>query len=145
MKIQISKTDLLGTFLRYYEFMNPFFKLTKMEQQTLALVMYGYCKHLVKVEDEELAWKLAMDYDAKLINRERLGGVSKNSYANVFTSLRRKNIVVNRKIEKKYMFIPDIRNNQFELTIAFEVRNEERQNNEEVDSQTVSESRNAEV
>jgi hypothetical protein len=97
------KTDKKGYFFRWYEIMNPFFNLAPSERKTLALIVNEYYKNLSKVKDKEIAWKLAMDYDAKTRAREDLGDISFNSHANILTSLRKRGILVNNRVVSPYL------------------------------------------
>ena len=106
MIIEIS-TNKKDYFTRLYELLNPFLKLSPQEVKVIALTAEEFYDNLEKVKDEDLAWRLTMDYDAKAKVRERLGDMSYNSHANILTSLREKKMLVNNKLVKPFLLPKD--------------------------------------
>jgi len=97
------KTDKKGYFLRYYELMNPFFNLPPLERRALALIAEEYWINYEAIGKEDIAWRLSMDYDAKMRVRESLGDISFNSHANILTSLRKRGVIVDNRIVHPYL------------------------------------------
>ena len=120
------KTDRAGFYYRYYELMNPYFKLAPLERRTLALIAKEYNSILGTTNNEKISWRLALDYDSRAKMREELGDISFNSFANILTSLRKKGILVNNKIPSAYLL------NESDTSLTFKfVIDESRQDDKE--------------
>jgi len=114
-------TSLEGDFFRYwFEFLQPFHKLTSREMDILvALVKHRY--ELSKViKDEEILDRVTMSEDTKRKVREECK-VSIAYFQAILSKLRKNNIIVDNKINPKY--IPNIveKDGNFLLLLWFQL------------------------
>lgn len=75
------------------EFMNLFKKLRDKERELLKHMLLYQC---------ELQYNILMDYDLKVRMRSELG-ISEHNFNNLISSMRKKNVIVNNKIDDSYI------------------------------------------
>jgi hypothetical protein len=99
IKIPTTKRLFFRQSLEIMKILPPLDKLRGKELDLLAELLYY--NNLYKDVDEKLRGKLIFDYDTKIAIREYLG-LSEYGINNLFTSLRKKNIITKRSIGNTY-------------------------------------------
>jgi predicted DNA-binding protein (UPF0251 family) len=108
-------TTLVPFFKQVVVLLNPFLKLRGKEQDVLAQLMYSNYKY--RELEENIRWKIIMDYDNKSEMQESIG-ISAASMYNYLSSLRKKGIIVDNKVHKNYLIIPG---GEFNLRFKFKI------------------------
>lgn len=113
-------TSLDGKFFRYwFEFLKPFYKLTDRELDVLScLVKHRYLLSKV-IKDSNILDRVTMSEDTKEKVREECN-IGKPYFQVIMTKLRKNKLVINGKLNPR--FIPNIREeeNQFQLLLLFD-------------------------
>ena len=115
-------TSLEGKFFKYWlEFLRPIHKLTNREIEVVELFLKNRYKLSKVVSDEELLDKIAMGEDVKKEIRETLG-ITLEHFQVIMSKLRKNNVIVNNKLNRK--FIPNLikGDNTFYLLLYFELK-----------------------
>jgi CRP-like cAMP-binding protein len=102
--------------------LNPILGLRGKEQDVLAELMYYNYKyqHL----EEKIRWKVIMDYDTRTEIQQTLD-ISAASLYNIYSSLRKKGIIKENKVNKNYLIVPK---EEFSLVFKFTVDKDESDN-----------------
>lgn len=103
-------------FYRWLELTKPFHKLSEQPIVVLSWLLYYYDKYKTTTKDEDLAWKLTFDYDTKMLIKEDMG-IKDQTLQNVFTKLRKSNIIKDNKIMSNY--IPNLTEDAKEFKLIF--------------------------
>lgn len=113
-------TSLDGKFFRYwFEFLKPFYKLTDRELDVLScLVKHRYLLSKV-IKDSNILDRVTMSEDTKEKVREECN-IGKPYFQVIMTKLRKNKLVIDGKLNPR--FIPNIREeeNQFQLLLLFD-------------------------
>jgi hypothetical protein len=113
-------TSLDGKFFRYwFEFLKPFYKLTDRELDVLScIVKHRYLLSKV-IKDSNILDRVTMSEDTKEKVREECN-IGKPYFQVIMTKLRKNKLVINGKLNPR--FIPNIREeeNQFQLLLLFD-------------------------
>lgn len=115
-------TDLKGLMKYWLQFTEPFHKLTNQQQNILALFLYYYFTFKMEIKSEKLIWKMVFDYDTKIKIKEELGNLPDYTLQNILTTLRKKNIIKNNKINKPYVPQLELKSNKFTLIYNFNIK-----------------------
>jgi len=104
--------------LMYYwlKFIKPFHNLPEQPMRILALVLYYYFEYKEKITDDEIIWKMIFEYDTKVKILNELN-IKNHTLENKFTDLRKRGVIKNNTVDKK--FIPDLNINSKEFQINF--------------------------
>ena len=120
-KIANLNVSLKNLFFKWLDITRSFHKLNNQQQQVLALLLYYHYKFKNEITNDKILWKLIFDYDTKIKIREDAifgeKGLSNSTLQNIFTILRKKQIIVDNKINP--VFIPDISKNSKNFKIIF--------------------------
>lgn len=122
IKQAIIKTKEKTFFKHWLTLTEPLHKLNKKEIEVLSLFMFYYFEFKKEIANEELCWKLTFDHDIKLKILNELNLSSDQILQNILTGLRKKQIIINNKIN--ISFIPQIdlkKSNTFSLIYKFEI------------------------
>ena len=121
-KQALIKTNQKNFFKHWMNFTRPLHGLNKTESSTIALLLYNYFELKKDISNDDLAWKLVFDYDTKLKIKEELNFKTSQSLDNLLFALRKKNIIINNKINKSYIPIIDLdQSNTFSIVYKFEI------------------------
>jgi hypothetical protein len=117
-KLNIKLKDL---FFRWLDITKTFHKLNKQQQQVLALLLYYHYLYKKEITNDKILWKVVFDYDTRVKIREDSifgeKGLSSNSFENILSTLRKKKVIIDNKINPSY--IPDLSSNSKEFNILF--------------------------
>ncbi|MCF0114096.1 MAG: hypothetical protein HUJ56_02000 [Erysipelotrichaceae bacterium] len=115
-------TSLQGKFFRYwFEFFTPFHKLTSREIDVIACFVKHRYELSKVIKDEELLDKFTMGEETKRKVREECN-ISLPFFQVIMSKLRKNKVIVNNKINPK--FIPDINEEEgaASLLLLFELK-----------------------
>lgn len=121
------KTDIKLFFKYWLNFTKPFHSLSDREINVVSLLLYYH--HIFKKEttNEKMLWKMLFDYDTKMLIKKELDNMKDPILQNILSSLRRKKVIVNNKLNQAY--IPDIgKDNNFKIIFNFLINAEKNQN-----------------
>lgn len=115
---KIVKIDTTFKDLMYYwlKFIKPFHTLSEQPMQVLSLFLYFYFEYRDKIKDEDILWKMVFDYDTKVKISNELD-VKLHTIENKLTQLRKKKIILDNRIDKR--FIPNLERNLKEFNINY--------------------------
>lgn len=119
--IPISRSKL---FYRWLELTKPFHKLPKQELTALAWILYYFDKYKLETNNEDTAWKLTFSYPTKLEIKQHLGGIKDQSFQNILTRLRKKNVIKDNKVMRNYIPTLDPKSKEFKLIFNFKIVDE---------------------
>lgn len=110
-------------FFKWMELTKPFHKLRPKEIQIVALILYHYYRLKQDVTNDKILWKLVFDYDTKVLIAEE-AGISMSGLENMYSSLRKKNVIVDNKITKHY--VPELhkKSKNFKIIFNFNIKYE---------------------
>lgn len=115
-------TSLDGKFFKFWlEFLRPFHKLTDREIEVVASLLKHRYELSKKIKDPELLEDISMNEDTKRKVREEVN-ISSTHFQVMMSKLRKNKVIVNGRIEPK--FIPKINedDNVFQLLVAFKLK-----------------------
>lgn len=110
------KTEKKKFYRQYVQLINPILGLNKRQLDVFGLLLY-YHDSFSSLEGKA-KWKMLFDYDTKLAMAEELG-MNQPAFHNYITALRRKNILKDREINQKYLYVLPKNCTTFELTYKF--------------------------
>jgi len=116
VKIANLNVKIKNFFFRYIEFLKPFHKLNPQQSQVLALLLYYHYKLSKEITNNKVLWKEVFDYDTKQLIIDELN-ISVAQIQNIFTQLRKKNVIIDNRISELY--IPTLKNKSKTFTITF--------------------------
>lgn len=96
----------------YLKFTKPIHRLSPKEIDLLTEIIYKYFQEKDNFKREADLWKKVFDYDSKMEYKEILD-IQDPSMQNLLSSLRRKKVLNNNKVEESY--IPKLDNKEFFL------------------------------
>jgi hypothetical protein len=112
IEIPTSKRIFFRQSLEIIKILPPLNKLGNRELDLLAELLYY--NNLYKNVDEKIRGKLIFDYDTRLSIREYLN-INELNLNNLFTSLRKKNIITKRSIGNTYGITEELPNITFKF------------------------------
>lgn len=115
-------TSLNGKFFRYwFEFLQPFHKLTNREIDVIASLVKQRYELSKVIKDNALLDKIAMSEDIKKKVREECN-ITLPHFQTILGKLRKSKVIVDGKINPR--FIPNINedNKSFQLLLLFELQ-----------------------
>lgn len=117
-KLNIKLKDL---FFRWLDITKTFHGLNKQQQQVLALLLYHHYLYKKEITNDKILWKVVFDYETRVKIREDSifgeKGLGSNSFENILSTLRKKKVIIDNKINPAY--IPDLSSNSKEFNILF--------------------------
>jgi hypothetical protein len=93
-------------FYKWIDFTKPLHKLNPQQSKVLALLLYHHYRLSFEITNDKILWKQVFDYDTKLLVCEELN-IQMHALENLFSKLRRKNIIINNKVNPN--FIPNLK------------------------------------
>lgn len=117
-------TSINGKFFIYWlEFLKPFHNLSTREIDVLAAFLKERYELSIKVKDDDLVDKIAMSEDIKKKVREACN-ISVPHFQVIVGKLRKAGLIIDNKINKR--FIPNIseEDKDFKLMLYFELKND---------------------
>jgi hypothetical protein len=93
--------------------MSNLLKITEIEIEFLSLLAYYNYLYFYKIQDKDTRWALLSSPKMKQEMRDYLR-VSYQSFVNIYTNLRKKNVIKGFEIDERYVIIPQ--DGKFELT-----------------------------
>lgn len=118
--INVSIKDLFNKWLNITK---TFHNLNNQEQNVLSLFLYHHYLLKKDIKNKKILWKIVFDYDTKLKIKEELN-LKDTHLQNLMTRLRKKNIIIDGKINP--YFIPEItdKSDNFKVIFNFNIINE---------------------
>lgn len=116
IKVATLNVKIKNFFFRYIEFLKPFHKLNPQQSQVLALLLYYHYKLSKEITNNKVLWKEVFDYDTKQLIIDELN-ISVAQIQNIFTQLRKKNVIIDNRISELY--IPTLKDKSKIFTITF--------------------------
>lgn len=118
--IRIKSPFNIGFFYKWLSFMSPINKLTKSEKTVLAALLYKRFELKEMILDENTLDNVLKSYDIRKQVRESIG-YEQSQFNVVMSKLKRSDIIVDDKIDKRY--IPNVQFNtdQYRLIVIFDV------------------------
>ena len=114
-------TNLDDFFKLWLKFLTPFHSLTNREIDMAAAIIKYRFELSKKILDDDLIDFILLNEDSKRMIREQQK-LSTNHFQGIMASLRKNNIIINNKLNPK--FIPNLSNdNNFKLLLFFEYEN----------------------
>lgn len=115
-------TSLDTKFFRYwFEFLEPFHKLTDREIDVITSFLKQRYLLSKVIQDEDILDKVVMSEDTKRKIREECG-ITLSHFQVVMSKLKKNKLIVDGKINKKYIPNIDIDAKEFKLTFHFELK-----------------------
>lgn len=111
-------------FFKWLDITKAFHKLNNQQQQVLALLLYYHYTYKKDITNNKILWKIVFDYDTKIKIMEDpvfKKGLTVGALNNIFTVLRKNNIISDGEISK--IFIPEleIKSKQFKVIFNFNI------------------------
>ncbi len=124
IKIANLNVKLKELFFKWLDITKAFHKLNNQQQQVLALLLYYHYTYKKDITNNKILWKIVFDYDTKIKIMEDpifKKGLTVGALNNIFTVLRKNNIISNGEISK--IFIPEleIKSKQFKVIFNFNI------------------------
>lgn len=122
-------------FFRYWlRFTKSFHDLAPREMDVLAQYLYYHSMYSEQILNDKVLWKTVFDYETKIIIKKELG-MKDAQLQNMMTTLRKKKVIINGKINKIY--IPNISPNadSFKIIYNLIINEEETSKEDKGDSQ----------
>lgn len=119
-KIANVNVTLKDMFMKWLSLTSKFHKLRNQEQQLLSLILYYHHIYKREITNNKILWKIVFDYDTKMkIKNDDIfkKELTDASLQNLFTSLRKKNVIVNGEVSPVY--IPDIEDKAKRFKVIF--------------------------
>lgn len=115
-KVANIKIDKKQFFYKWVEFTQPFHKLRKRSQETLALLLYHHYELSSVIKNNTILWKQVFDYDTKVKIMTEMG-IPQSGLENLLTELRKceAKVIVNNQIQP--VFIPNIDRDTTDFTL----------------------------
>lgn len=115
------KSSLSGRFFRIWlEFLRPFHKLTERETDVMAAFLKERYELSKVVSDQEVLNRLTMSEDTKKKIREACN-ISQTHFQVIMTKLKKNSIIVNNRINPKFIPRVDKDSKGFQLLLAFDL------------------------
>ena len=115
------KSSLSGRFFRIWlEFLRPFHKLTERETDVMAAFLKERYELSKVVSDQEVLNRLTMSEDTKKKIRETCN-ISQTHFQVIMTKLKKNSIIVNNRINPKFIPRVDKDSKGFQLLLAFDL------------------------
>lgn len=115
------KSSLSGRFFRIWlEFLRPFHKLTERETDIMAAFLKERYELSKVVSDQEVLNRLTMSEDTKKKIRETCN-ISQTHFQVIMTKLKKNSIIVNNRINPKFIPRVDKDSKGFQLLLAFDL------------------------
>lgn len=116
-RIPVNVSDGLLIFYKYWlELMRPMHKLTMKEMEVLAYLLMKRYEFMESISDERLANKILFGMEFRAELRKELNITPTHLHV-VLTSFRKKNVITEEGINKK--FIPKVDKNKGEYALIF--------------------------
>lgn len=115
---------LKSLFFKWLELLKPWHNLNNQQQQVLALLLYYHYLYKKDTTNNKILWKLVFDYDTKLKIMEDdiwKKGMTVNTLNNIFTILRRKNVIIDNQVSEVYIPNLEIKNKSFKIVFNFNI------------------------
>ena len=124
IKIANLNVKLKELFFKWLDITKAFHKLNNQQQQVLALLLYYHYIYKKDITNNKILWKIVFDYDTKIKIMEDpvlKTGLTVGALNNIFTVLRKNNIISDGEISK--IFIPEleIKSKQFKVIFNFNI------------------------
>jgi len=124
IKIANLNVKLKELFFKWLDITKAFHKLNNQQQQVLALLLYYHYIYKKDITNNKILWKIVFDYDTKIKIMEDpvfKKGLTVGALNNIFTVLRKNNIISDGEISK--IFIPEleIKSKQFKVIFNFNI------------------------
>lgn len=107
-------------FLRYIEFLKPFHKLQKQHYTVVALLLYYHYQFSKEITNNKILWKTVFDYDTKILITDELG-ITVQALENLYSQLRKANVIINNEISSVYIPQMNKKNKTFTININFKI------------------------
>jgi len=107
-------------FFRYIEFLKPFHKLQKQHYTVVALLLYYHYQFSKEITNNKILWKTVFDYDTKILITNELG-ITAQGLENIYSQLRKANVIINNEISSVYIPKMDKKNKTFTININFKI------------------------
>lgn len=124
IKIANLNVKLKELFFKWLDITKAFHKLNNQQQQVLALLLYYHYIYKKDITNNKILWKIVFDYDTKIKIMEDpvfKKGLTVGALNNIFTVLRKNNIISDGEISK--IFIPELetKSKQFKVIFNFNI------------------------
>ena len=113
-------TKIKNFFFRYIEFLKPFHKLQKQHYTVVALLLYYHYQFSKEITNNKILWKTVFDYDTKILITDELG-ITAQGLENIYSQLRKANVIINNEISSVYIPQMDKKNKVFTININFNI------------------------
>lgn len=118
------KTSKKLFFKHWLNFTKPFHKLTNKEIEVVSLLLYYHSKYREETNNNKILWKMIFDYDTKMLIKKELDNMKDQILQNLLSSLRKKKVIVNNKINPVYIPDLDKDSNNFKIIYNFIINGE---------------------
>ena len=120
MNVKRIHTDKQTIFRYWLEFLRPYHKLRQKEIEALSLLLYYRYELSRDIKDMDMVDMILFSTQTRTKIREDLGGMGQKVFNNLLTSLRKKKIIKDNKIN--HVLIPNMTESGFKLVFDFEVK-----------------------
>lgn len=113
-------TNFKDVLYYWLKFTKPFHNLAEQPMRVLALLLLKYFNYKEIVKDDKVLWKMVFDYDTKVEIITELD-IKDYTLENKLTQLRKKGIIVNNTINKKYIPNLDLNTKEYNINFKFNI------------------------
>ena len=115
-------TSLNGKFFRYwFEFLQPFHKLTEMEIDVITSFVKQRYELSKVITDNEILDRVTMSEDTKRKVREECG-ITLPHFQVIMGKLRKSKVIIDNKINPRFIPNVDSESNNFQLLLLFDLQ-----------------------
>ena len=91
----------------------------------LALLLYYHYQYKKETTNNKILWTIVFDYDTKMKIKEELD-MNDNSFQNMMTQLRKKNVIINGEISSRFIPELDLNTKNFKVIYNFNIVDNEK-------------------
>lgn len=114
IRIANIKTTFKSLFKQWLLLTKSMHKLTPNEIDVLSLYLYYFYVYKEDIKNEGFLWKILFDYETKLKIRDELN-IDDGTFQNIMTAFRKKQVIVDNKINPKYIPILNTKEKSFKI------------------------------
>lgn len=116
---------LKNLFFRWLDITKSFHNLNNQQQRVLALLLYYHYQYKKETTNNKILWTIVFDYDTKMKIKEELD-MNDNSFQNMMTQLRKKNVIINGEISSRFILELDLNTKNFKVIYNFNIVDNEK-------------------
>ena len=116
---------LKNLFFRWLDITKSFHNLNNQQQRVLALLLYYHYQYKKETTNNKILWTIVFDYDTKMKIKEELD-MNDNSFQNMMTQLRKKNVIINGEISSRFIPELDLNTKNFKVIYNFNIVDNEK-------------------